>query len=150
MAATKVPPLATQLRELLAKATKEDVDLIDVQIEEKEQELATLRADRKMLAQAAGIEEPVKRGGWPRGRKSQADDSGVTKMASDIPARRKKVLAYLRANGVKSLQALSEQTGIARQGPGNLASVLACEWFHTSPDGLVTLTDKGDRASTNL
>lgn len=127
--ATAKAPLATRIRELLSEATAEDVKVIDEQIAAKQAEIETLKSDRKLLADAAGTPEGV-----------------VRIPASDIPARRKKVLAYLKANGPKSSVALAEQTGINRQGPGNLASVLAYEWFHVSPEGMVTLTDKGDRA----
>jgi hypothetical protein len=60
------PPVsvATQLRNLLTKATAEDVKELDTEIEAKETELAGLRANRKLLAQAVGLEEPKRT--WSR------------------------------------------------------------------------------------
>jgi hypothetical protein len=40
---------------------------------------------------------------------------------------------------------LSAQTRIARAGPGNLSAVVTHEWFHVSPENMVSLTSAGDR-----
>ena len=58
------PSVATQLRNLLTKATADDVKELDTEIEAKETELAGLRANRKLLAHAVGIEEPKRT--WSR------------------------------------------------------------------------------------
>jgi len=64
-------PLAQQLRELLSQATAEDVKEIDAAIETKQAEIDALKADRKMLAQAAGLEQPKSgRGVYPRKKKA--------------------------------------------------------------------------------
>jgi len=67
---------------------------------------------------------------------------------ADLTDKRKIALKHLRAvGGSCSLDTLSAATRIARQGPGNLASVLAHEWFHVSPENIASITDKGDRVS---
>lgn len=152
--------VATQLRDLLTKTTKEDVEEIDAEIAAAEESLGKLRATRKMLAQAIGLEEPRKP--WTRKAKAEPSANGSAAAKSpasstrdayanpkDIDERRRKALMAIRASLNKSLskESLSQKTGIAFQGPGNLASVLAHEWFHLSPDGHVTLTDKGDRVN---
>jgi hypothetical protein len=40
---------------------------------------------------------------------------------------------------------LSAATRISRQGPGNLAAVVKHDWFHVSPENMVSLTSAGDR-----
>lgn len=152
---TPPAPLATQIRDLLSKATPDDVKALDEQIEAKQKEIDDLKSDRKLIAQAAGVEETKKRGGWPRKPKvaeatapSAAKPSGQgPNYAVDLTDKRKKALIAVRAagNGGISMDTLAARTGINRQGPGNLASVIAYEWFHLSPEGYVTTTDKGDR-----
>jgi len=145
--------VAVRLRELLAAATPDDVQEIDAEIALKEEELAKLRANRKLLAAAVGLEEPKRGPGRRTGAKASGakaeEAGGPPKVAwgGDLTERRKIALKHLRAVGQCSLDALSTATRIARQGPGNLSAVLAHEWFHVSPEHMVSLTDKGDRVS---
>lgn len=68
---TETVSVATQLRELLTKATEADVKEIDDEITKREDELEKLRANRKMLAQAVGLEEP-KKVHWTKRKKAEA------------------------------------------------------------------------------
>ena len=158
------PTIAEQLQSLLGQATAEDVAEIDAAIDAKEAEIAGLRQTRKLLAVAAGVEEPVKRGGWPRKKKAEPESNGHGKPAAAATAggnnpwtapktmnvlddRRKKVVELLRSHGPsRGAEWIATKLGISPVGPGGLGQVLQHEWFHRSPDNTVTLTDKGDRA----
>lgn len=154
-AKTEKIPLATQLRELLAQTTADDVKDLDAQILAKQAELDALKADRKMLAQAAGIEEPKKH--WTQTRKAKAAPSanGATTERTvgqsvydsyDLAPRRKQLLAWLAANGSKHIDKVSGGTGIPLQGPGCVSHCIkGCDWFHLDPERYVSLTDKGER-----
>lgn len=150
MAKESPPPrsVASQLRDLLGQATQADVDEIDAEIAAKDEEIAKLRANRKMLAQAIGLEPEKKH--WTQQRKPKPPKepkAEEAKPSSDPKERRQIVLRHLRAVGSCSLDTLSAQTRISRFGPGALGAVLAHEWFHVSPENMVSLTDKGDKAS---
>ncbi len=155
--------VATQLRDLLAKATAEDVKELDAEITAKESELDKLKANRKLLAQAVGIEEPKQH--WTRRKKaanggdtakpasaasSSSSASGPAAAGTDLMEKRRKVLRWVKENGEKHLDRVSQGTGISRFGPGALGTVVIHEWFHTTPDGTLKLTDKGDRAANEL
>lgn len=63
-----------------------------------------------------------------------------------VLTKREKVVAYLMANGPKPKAVVAEKCGIGTRGMGAIGSVLdGCEWFHTNPDGIVSLTEKGER-----
>lgn len=159
MAKAKDEPAATtsvasQLRDLLGRATAEDVAELDAEIAAKEKETEILKANRKLLAQAVGIEEPKKH--WTQRKNNKAADNEPAKPTASTPAstdlveKRRKVARWIRENGPKHLDKVSQGTGISRFGPGALGTVVIHEWFHTTPDGTVQLTDKGDRAAAEL
>lgn len=140
--------VASRLRDLLGEATEADVKEMDAEIEAAEETLAKLRANRKLLAQAVGLEEPKKH--WTQQRKAKAEPATKPAAAEskDMGEKRKTVLKHLRSvGGSCQLDALSAATRISRYGPGALGTVLAHEWFHVNGDGLATITDKGDRVT---
>jgi hypothetical protein len=68
-------------------------------------------------------------------------------LSDKVNRKRQDVVSFLRSRGPKSKQRLSEECGIAIQGPGCLSQVLDCDLFHVNPDGMVTLTPAGERLS---
>jgi hypothetical protein len=65
---------------------------------------------------------------------------------SALQFKRNKVAAYLLDSGPKDKKLVSDRCGIGVQGPHGLSRVLDCDWFHTNPDGVVSLSDKGAKA----
>lgn len=148
------PPasVASQLRDLLTRATEADVAEIDAEIAVKKGELASLEANRDMLAKAIGM-EPAKRA-WSRKPKDEsapaAAPAAKPAAGTDLVEKRRKVARWIKANGAKHLDKVSEGTGISRFGPGALGSVVLHDWFHVTPDGTVKLTEVGERAANEL
>lgn len=148
--------VASQLRDLLTRATEADVAEIDAEIAAKEGELASLRANRDLLAKAVGL-EPAKRT-WSRKKKDDDGAAAPTSPAGSAAPRggdglvekRRKVVKWVKANGAKHLDKVSEGTGISRFGPGALGSVVIHDWFNVTPDGTVKLTEAGERAASEL
>lgn len=144
---TKTPPAPAEATDFLAvfnSATADDLARIQGSIAVKEKELDGLRAIEKILAVKING-APIRAAHGAKKAARAAEAAGADSTAS-VMERRKKVLMYLRANGAKSLDKISEATGISRLGPNCLTVVVRCDWFHTSPENIVSVTDKGDRA----
>jgi len=125
---------------MLNAATADDLENVRGRIAELGKELDGLRAVEKLL--------DVRLNGKPERAKPQRrvklSPSFAAAGNSGLQERQKKVLMHLRARGGLTKAQLSKETGIALQGPNCLAVVLDLDWFHVSPEGMVTLTSKGD------
>lgn len=78
------------------------------------------------------------RNGRAASKTSDPKDADLTK--------REKIVAYLLEHGPKPKAVVADKCGIGTRGVGSIGTVLAgCDWFHTNPDGIVSLTEKGER-----
>lgn len=134
-------------------ATEDDLEHVRATIADFERDLTTLRGLEQVLAgrfgvKAASLGQPAGNGTPTATAAAKPSSSGAVQAMTE---KRRKVVAYLRTTGMgKAVQAISEGTGIARQGPNALSAVLAHEWFHTNPDGIVTLTDRAMKDNPDL
>lgn len=133
------------LLESLEGATEEDLAAVRRQIADHLKAADKLKLVEKILdAQINGLKKRVA----PQ-RNTEADGVPPTWTGSSnqdtIKERQGKVAKYLLANGAKSKTKVGEANGIAAGGRCNLGMVLDCEFFHVTPDGMVCLTDKGER-----
>lgn len=137
--ASKAP--GVNIIDAFKSATAEDLESLQDQISDVEKQLEGLYAIEKALNIRINGKPAWKgKGKGGKSASSAAPPQGVTDSA--LLAKRQKVAAYLKANGPKSTQKISEVTGISQRGPGCLSVVLACDQFHTNPDGMVSLTGK--------
>lgn len=124
-------------------AKKADYDEVCSRIAEIQGELDTLNAVKRILSTKLQLQptpEPRRAGGVGR--------IGSAAASPDMLAnRRTKCVCAIAKVGRMTMQKLSDETGIARQGPSCLSQVVNCDLFHTSPDGVVSLTDAGVKAA---
>lgn len=157
-------PLAEQLKALLGRASVEDVKEIDDKIAAAEREVDSLRAVRKLLAQAAGMVDPrieamrkarkmkktmkvLKKSIPPTGDDDAEDEPKNDPHEQKLRANAVKIGNLLRNVGrPMSLDAISTQTLISKFGFACLPQSLKVEgWFHVNSDSMVSFTDKGDK-----
>lgn len=134
----------TDILQAFEEASEDDLALVRLKMADLEKQLDALRAVEKCL--------DIRLNGKVDRRKKPAAASRPTESAAAIAdgvmhEKRKKVAAYLRANGAKPLQKLSEITGISMRGPGCLSVVVTHAWFHVNAEGIVTLTAQGNSSS---
>src|SRR4051812_32836294 len=110
--------------EALEAATKEDLEAIEVQVSEHEAKATALRSAARILKAKLGVDEPKP----PKAPRA----NGNGEATDDLKDKRKRVNVYLRANGAKSTQKISESLAISRMGRNALGQVLAHEWFHVN------------------
>jgi hypothetical protein len=109
-------------------------------------EIGKLLAVRKVVAAKLGVKaERKKREPKPKPA-GNPPHPGAGANGVNLDGKRRKVLTWLKANRPVHVDVLSEKVLIGRPGPHGLAAVLQYEWFHVDGDGVVSLTDKGDRA----
>lgn len=137
-------------------ATADDLAAIREKIANHEKQLDGLRAVEQAL--------DLRLNGKQQARRPAAPAEGVWKgccppiiagtagavargIAAVVEEKRRRVALYLMANGPKLKEAVGKACTIAVQGPGCLSRVLECDWFHVNPDGMVSITDKGERAN---
>lgn len=142
-------PVGDELLKLMGKATAEDVKAMDDAIAAKERELDGLKAVRKMLALAVGIETP-KKPGPAKGTPSRApradaplpDGSGRT--VGD--ERREKFARYLLREGATTGGVLCNRLDIPNS---NITTLMQHPWFKSGPKGY-ELTDLGRKAAPGI
>lgn len=127
----------SDLVEAMEAATIEDLLAVRKKIEACEDQLKLLRPLERLLAQKLGEQSTTdnNRPAAPR------------PPSSSLAQKRKKVLDYLAKNGAKSRTKVAEDAGISRTGRGNIHEVLTHDWFCVEADGMVSLTEAGDRAA---
>lgn len=130
------------LIEAFSGATQEDLDAIRMRREDLQKEIDALASIERALD--VRLNGKAKRKS-PEKKTPTASPASATLNSGSLAERRKKVAVYIFANGAKSHQKLSEACGIAKVGPICLSQVVGCDYFHVAPDGIVSLTDKGER-----
>jgi hypothetical protein len=126
-------PVGLQLVDLVGRATAEDLAAVDGQIAAREKDLASLRAVRRVLALALGVEQERKPGP-PKGASARASAGGVGGPGQDPPAgrgalleeRRVRCARYLLKNGPTKGAELCRLFTIPT---GSQTGVLSCDWF---------------------
>lgn len=119
------------LLEMFNKATEEDLEEVRTQIADLRAQMDSLTEVEKVLAKKF---EP------------KAPRAYVRKPKASVDEKTNKVLDYLFVNGSKSTQKISESTGIAKMGNGCLSHIVADRTlFHVNPDGIVALTEEGQK-----
>ncbi|VTT98916.1 unnamed protein product [Gemmataceae bacterium] len=132
-------PVGEQLLDLVGRATPDDLKAIDDAIAAKDRDLAALRAVRKVLAVAAGVEEPKKPGPGPRKEKADADQPG---RGGSMEERRVRCARYILKNGPTPAAGLGRLFDIPA---GSQTGVLSHPWFQRTDSG-VDLTAVGRAA----
>ena len=136
--------VVTQLAELITRATQDDVAKIDEDIAAKRAEIDSLNQLRKLIAVRLGIEEPKKGpGGHPR--KHRAVGGGSPQPAANgtpaadggrgglMRARRLSAARLLGNRGPLVQSVICEELDIPA---GSITSVLDCDWFEKTPQGV--------------
>ena len=139
--------VAGQLLGLVGKATAEDVAEIDRLIEERSKELDGLRAVRRVVALATGLEQPAKRGGPRKGSAKRAESAaehppGSPAATSVGEDRRYKAARYISKNGPTPSTALGRLFDIPT---GSITATFSHPWFAHTDAGL-DLTEAGRKA----
>ena len=133
--------------DVFESSTHDDLDAVREQIKSYQAKLAGLEAvERALDRKLNGKKERAKP--TKKSTPSSADSNGEP--SPNLIDKRRKVAAFITANGQKSRTKIAESVGISTQGMNNINTVLDCDWFHVSPEGMVTLTVVGERANPVL
>lgn len=136
-------PVGDQISTLLARATPEDLATIDAAVSAKERELDSLRAVRKLVAVALGV-EPAKNA-KPGPRKHQA--SGLPSVTPSprgvVDERRKRIAAEILKNGPTPGSAIAARLNFPA---GSVGHTIDHEWFVATDRGY-DLTPRGREAA---
>lgn len=144
-------PVSEQLLRLVATSTPEDVAHLDRLIKDREADLESLRAVRRVVALRHGLASPS---GW----KGKKEKGVVTKVAVAPPAeangsgrplvevRREKIVRHLHKHGPTTGRNLMDLFDIP---DGSRGQVLDHAWFRNTGSGY-ELTELGKKAAALL
>ena len=132
--------------DVLETATEADLETLRADIQQTEHRLTMQRALERVLMAKFGMEQP-KRG--PGGRvkspsNGEARTNGAAKPAMSNGEKLAKILHLIHSQGPMTKQKISTLTGIPMIGATCVGAVVNNELFHVNPDGVVSLTDKGE------
>jgi hypothetical protein len=137
--------MSQKLLDALAEAKPEDLKEIQAKIEEKQKEIDALKAVQALLNIRING-KPARAAPGPKKKKGIDPTAPAGTNPGPLMERRRKVAIWLAANGPKSKTKIGETLGMATAGPNNINQVLDFpDWFHVSPDGMVRLTDAGEK-----
>lgn len=146
---------------LFSQAKPEDLERVRARIEQKAKEAADVAAayareidGLKAIAAALDVRlngKPERKRPGPKKKAQPAEGINGNGLQVTIKDRQRLVIETLKRHGGSMVvERLAEAAGISRFGMGSLANVLKSDLFHTNPNGLVTLTSKGDREAARL
>lgn len=139
---TATLPVATQLMDLVSKATQPDIDLIDAKIAELDKEHASLMTVRKLLVEKVhGKKQRQAKKKTGTVATGGGNDSGPSESASD---RCKRIAKLLAVRGPLMANVIASELGLPSQG---LHFTLGNAWFEKMDNGLYRLTAQGRRDS---
>lgn len=146
MAVKTAATVTVDILQAFTNATPDDLEQVRARRDELQKQIDSLDAIERALDVRINGKKPRqvkgKKGASGGGTSANSADGGDPLSLLD---KRHKIVAYLRAKGMKSKTKMSEDLGFALVGRNNLHLLLACDLFHVNADGMVTLTTKGDR-----
>lgn len=130
--------MVTDIIEAINSATNDDLKIVRNKIAEMTAQLCAMKMAEKLIATRLGStnDSIAARTSKPRGTPKESMDD-----------RRIRVAKLVYESGPMTKRQITDTTHINQAGPGCLSQVVSCDLFHVSPDGVVSLTDEGERAA---
>lgn len=150
MAAAAKQTATVDILQAFTNATPDDLEQVRARRDELQKQIDSLDAIERALDVRINGKKPRQvKGKKGAGGGANSTPSGVAANAAfddfALKEKRHKIIAYLRAKGMKSKTKMSEDLGFAFVGRNNLHLLLACDLFHVNADGMVSLSAKGER-----
>jgi hypothetical protein len=137
--------VSDQLIDLVGKAKAEDLSAMDQTIADKEKEIVSLRAMRRVIALALGVETDGRLNKKPKGA-AKPVGAPAAPASSTTEERRALCVKHIAKNGPTVGATLCQLFDIPT---GSQTTVLTHEWFERSDRGFA-LTAKGNDAARRL
>jgi hypothetical protein len=144
--AKELASVGEQLIDLVGRAKADDLAALDASIAAKEKELTSLRAMRRVLALALGVETDMRGKVSRNGKAKHAAPPGPTSDLRTSEERRAACARYIATNGPTTGVALCRLFNIPQ---GSKGLVFDYEWFKSGDNGY-ELTPTGQAAANRL